>query len=453
MKKKNLKMKQLTCLYLGFALSTILLMPIVTFSQKITSGKSVMQVFSPDSIFRLMKKAADWQLDSIRKNGWSHSERDWTNAAMYTGLLKFAELANDKSYYDFLIENVAQKNNWMLQTDSKRYHADYYCVGQTYCRLYQIYKDPKMIADLENLADSLIVRPHVESLEFAGNTKNREWNWCDALFMGPPSLAMLANVTGDRKYMDICDKLWWRTAEYLYDKNAHLFYRDSQYFTLKEKNGEKVFWSRGNGWVMGGLIRVLENMPADYPTRERWINLYREMAGALLKLQQPDGSWHASLLDPLDFPVKETSGTGFICYALAWGINHGILETKQYLPGVWKAWQALAGCVHPDGKLGYVQQIGAAPGAATYDGTEVYGVGAFLLASSEVIKMSIKSSKNKSALNVTNKEAAPQTVGDLLNQVYKAGKRNKNYQNVLTGETLTVSSEVPAGTTLYLKTL
>lgn len=440
-------MKKLVCLYAGFALGTILTMPGSAFSQKTPFDKSIVREFSPDSILHLMKKVADWQVDSFNRKGWSHSERDWTNAALYTGMLKLGALTDGNVYYDFLKENVGNKYNWMLQPGSNRYNADYYCVGQMYCRLYQIYKDPEMIADLKSLADTLIARPHVESLEFSGNRKNREWVWCDALFMGPPTLAMLSKVTGEKKYMDICDKLWWRTADYLYDKNAHLFYRDSQYFTLKEKNGEKVFWSRGNGWVMGGLVRVLENMPANYPTRQRWINLYRQMAGALVQLQQPDGSWHASLLDPLNFPVKETSGTGFICYALAWGVNHGILKEKQYLPSVFKAWQALAGCVHPDGKLGYVQQIGAAPDVVTYDGTEVYGVGAFLLAGSEMIKISMKTSKNKPGLNVTDKEATPQTQ-EIYYHGNKTGRRNKNYQNTLTGEMLTVSSEALAHKTL-----
>ena len=45
---------------------------------------------------------------------------------------------------------------------------------------------------------------------------------------------------------------------------------------------------------------------------------------------------------------------------------------------------ALNRAVLPDGKLGYVQRVGAAPGDTSADETEVYGVGAFLLAGSEV---------------------------------------------------------------------
>jgi rhamnogalacturonyl hydrolase YesR len=205
--------------------------------------------------------------------------------------------------------------------------------------------------------------------------------------MGPPTLAMLAKVTHEHKYMDLVDSLWWKTTNYLYDPTEHLYYRDSRYFDQREKNGEKVFWSRGNGWVIGGLVRVLENMPQNYPDRSRWIRLFQDMAAKISSLQQPDGTWHASLLDPASYPVKETSGSGFYCYALAWGINHHMLDAKKYTPVVWKAWDALVSCVHPGGMLGYAQPIGADPQKVNYDDTEVYAVGAFLLSGSELIRM------------------------------------------------------------------
>ena len=356
-------------------------------SRKASSASNAAQIFSPDSILHAMRKAADWQIDSIRHKGWRHPQRDWTNGALYAGLLSLAELTNDSSYYTFMRTEVGDKFNWQIVKGRARYFADNYCVGQLYSAMYARYHDPEMIADLRLLADTLIARPHTESLEWKNNINLREWAWCDALFMGPPSLAMLSHVTGERKYMDLVDKLWWKTTDYLYDPQEHLYFRDGSFLHKKEKNGQKMFWSRGNGWVMGGLVRVLENMPSNYYDRNRWIKLYRDMAARLASLQQPDGTWHSSLLDPASYPVKETSGTTFYCYALAWGINHGLLKEKQYAPVVWKAWKALVDCLHPDGMLGYVQRIGGAPDEVSYNDTEVYAVGAFLLAGSEVIKL------------------------------------------------------------------
>jgi rhamnogalacturonyl hydrolase YesR len=358
-------------------------------SYKAASSAAAREGFTPDSIYRLMKKTADWQLDSINHKGWRHPERDWTNGALYAGLLAFAKVYPEKhpasaNRYYTMMEEVGNRFNWQIVKGRDRYFADNYCVGQMYCAMYGMHHDLRMIADLKRLADTLIARPHTESLEWKNDIRLREWAWCDALFMGPPSLAMLSKVTGERKYMDLVDSLWWKTTDYLYDPAEHLYFRDGRFLHKKEKNGQKVFWSRGNGWVMGGLVRVLENMPENYPDRSRWIQLYRDMSDKIASLQQPDGTWHASLLDPASYPVKETSGTTFYCYALAWGINHGLLKAKKYAPVVWRAWKALADCVHPDGMLGYVQRIAGAPGKVSYDDTEVYAIGAFLLAGSQM---------------------------------------------------------------------
>jgi len=372
----------LSCLFLA----SFLLLLASCSSRRAASNKTSL-IGAPDSVFYMMKKVADWQLNQIETHGWRHQARSWTNGALFTGLLALGELANDDTYYQFMKTKVGDQFNWDLFHTKQRYHADFYCVGQMYARLYEIYQEPKMIADLRVLADTLLARPHTESLEWKNNVGLREWAWCDALFMAPPALAMLAKVTNNQAYLDLTDKLWWKTTDYLYDSSEQLYFRDGTFLNKKEKNGEKVFWSRGNGWVMGGLVRVLNYMPDDYPQRPKWLKLYKEMSARIATLQQADGTWHASLLDPASYPSKETSGTGFYTYALAWGINRGILDKKTYAPVVWKAWNALTAAVHPDGKLGYAQQIGAAPGKVSYDDTEVYAVGAFLLAGSELMKM------------------------------------------------------------------
>jgi rhamnogalacturonyl hydrolase YesR len=109
------------------------------------------------------------------------------------------------------------------------------------------------------------------------------------------------------------------------------------------------------------------------------------MATRLIALQQPDGTWRTSLLDPDQYPGKETSGTGLYCYALAWGVNHGLLSRKAGLPAIRRAWDALRAAVQPDGKLGFVQAIGDQPGSSNENSTEAYGTGAFLLAGSEIL--------------------------------------------------------------------
>ncbi|RYD69945.1 MAG: glycoside hydrolase family 88 protein, partial [Sphingobacteriales bacterium] len=358
---------------------------------------------STNEIFLQMKKVADWQWTTLETKGWKNPKKDWTSGAMYIGMMAWAKLANDETYYNKLMQ-VGIDNKW--ETGRYRFFADDYCVGQLYSQLYTVYKRPEYIQKFKALADTIVSLPHSESLEWKNGIYTREWAWCDALFMGPPSLGYLTEATGDVKYLDKSIELWFKSTAYLYDKDEHLFYRDSRYFNKKEKNGTKVFWSRGNGWVIAGLARLLSVTAENHPERKKLVKLFTNMSEKLASLQQADGSWHASLLDPESFAVKETSGTGFISYALAWGVNKGIIPYKKYEPVITKAWDALSSSVHPDGKLGYVQAQGAAPDKVGYEDTDVYGVGAFLLAGSEIIPLYLNHKKDVFVAETYNGTAA-----------------------------------------------
>ncbi|PSL50259.1 rhamnogalacturonyl hydrolase YesR [Chitinophaga niastensis] len=366
--------------------------------QTATAKSTVTTPFTTLAVRAQMEKVATWQWQHIAANGWSHSPLDWTNGAMYAGMMSLSKITSNPFFIDRLVQ-VGKDNNW--NTGPDRFMADEYCVGQLYSQLYSLYKDPVMIDKFSKLADSIVAAPHTEPLDWKNGVHHREWAWCDALFMAPPALAYLSTATGDPRYLETTAKLWWKTTDFLFNKQDSLYYRDGSYIGRKEKNGTNVYWSRGNGWVMGGLVRMMDNMPANYADKARFQDLYKKMAYRIAALQSADGTWHASLLDPDSYPAKETSGTGFYVYALTWGINNGLLPEKDFLPVIQKGWQALTDCVQPGGKLGFVQEIGAAPGKATADDTEVYGVGAFLLAGSELIKYDLR--KNSSAhIIITN---------------------------------------------------
>ncbi|WP_300602029.1 glycoside hydrolase family 88 protein [Niabella sp.] len=335
----------------------------------------------PKEVLKIMHRVADWQLADWKTKGFKYGKADWTNGACYTGLYSAGTLKGGKKYLQALV-NIGNDLGW--NTGRRRFFADDYCVGQTYAQLLVKYKNPKMIAPFTLLADSILAKPHDEPLNWKNSIQLREWAWCDALFMGPPSLAYLTTATKDPKYLDMAAKLWWKTTDFLYDPSEQLYFRDESYFNKKEKNGQKTFWSRGNGWVLGGLVRMLENMPANYPDKPRFEKLYKDMIAKVVSLQQSDGSWHASLLDPESFPIKEMSGTGFFCYAILWGLNHGLLDKATYWPAAKRAWDVMVSSVNADGMLGYVQRIGAAPDKVNAESTEVYGVGAFLLAGTQL---------------------------------------------------------------------
>lgn len=353
---------------------------------------------SKTEVLDIMKKVADWQIEHFEKET-RYGELNWVNGALYMGMADWAELASrtlkTDRYYDWL-KNIGERNTWHV--GKRTYHADDIVVGQAYIDLGRHYGDAGPMSYVKGRADYVLAHPSQGSFDLNyGKPKTLErWTWCDALFMAPPVYAKLYRETGDRKYLDFMDDEFHATYDTLYDRQAHLFFRDARYFNKREGNGEKVFWGRGNGWVMGGLAELLKELPAGQfkkagrkfkNARSFYETLFAEMAASLAACQSADGYWRASLLDPASYPSPETSATGFITYALAYGINAKLLDKKTYLPVVEKGWNALTKAVETDGKLGYVQPVGADPQQVSRDKTAPYGVGAFLAAGCEIYKL------------------------------------------------------------------
>lgn len=338
-------------------------------------------IFKKGYIKSTMQRVTNWQLNNPK-----HKPTDWTNGAFYAGVTAAYKTTKSRAILDSLMA-LGQRTQW--QPGARYDHADDIAISQTYIDLYRIKKDKGMIAATIDTVKKMRTVPGKE-IERHGIT----WWWCDALFMAPPALIKLGVTLKDPSYFVINDSLFKQTTDLLYSKEEHLYFRDASYLInekgegKREKNGKVIFWSRGNGWVMGGLVRLLEEMPKDYHNRNYYLTIYREMAEKIITLQQADGLWRASLLDPASYPGGEGSGSGFFCYALAWGINKGILEKEKYKPVVQKAWAALNTLVSPEGRVGWVQPIGADPQKNfNPESWEVYGAGAFLLAGSEVIKI------------------------------------------------------------------
>jgi rhamnogalacturonyl hydrolase YesR len=198
--------------------------------------------------------------------------------------------------------------------------------------------------------------------------------------MAPPTLLRLSQATGDRRYADFAHQEFRATTDYLYDPGERLYFRDSRFFDRRDEKGRKLFWSRGNGWVIGGLVRILQTLGRRDPNRPYYERLFRDMSAKLISLQKPDGYWSPSLLDTDPSTPPETSGTAFFTYAFAWGVQAGLLDRATYQPAAIRGWAAINRAVQPDGMLGWVQQVSDRPDAVAARDTQYYGTGAFLLA-------------------------------------------------------------------------
>jgi rhamnogalacturonyl hydrolase YesR len=355
--------------------------------KKLPSKKKTLKVL------RLTNKYFMDKWPDVGKSIFTNIERPsniWTRAVYYEGLMALYAIDKKKAYYDYALQ-WGEKHKWGLRGGVKTRNADNQCCGQTYIDLYLLdnKQNPERVQDIKASIDSMKLTSKID-----------DWNWIDALQMAMPVFVKLGKLYNDTSYFSRMYEMYAFTkykhgGNGLYNPADKLWWRDKDFVPpYKEPNGEDCYWSRGNGWVIAALALTLDALPETDPHYNEYLQDFKDMLTALLPIQREDGYWNVSLHDPKHFSGKELSGTSLFIYGMAWGINNNILDKKTYLPVITKAWNAMTKeCVHPDGKLGYVQGTGKEPKDGQpvgYDKTpdfEDYGLGCFLLAGSEIYKL------------------------------------------------------------------
>jgi rhamnogalacturonyl hydrolase YesR len=352
------------------------------------------------SIVAAMKRAADYyrptySLATGVRNGWS-----W--GTYFQGAFSAFRTAGDQKYFTDVMA-WGQSNQWSIPTTEG--NPDSIKAGQTYYDAHRF-----------DAGASLSTMDARMSTDLTGLPVSSYW-WADALFMGLPNWTRWATRTGNSGYLDKMDALyaWTRDSAAarctgaapggLYDPAERLWYRDCQFIDRRDASGRKVFWGRGNGWVLAAMAQVLATLPAGDARAAQYQDMLRAMAERLRGLQGADGFWRSSLQDPGLYPQPETSSTALFTYAIGYGINAGLLDRATYVPVVARAWDGLiTTALRSTGFVSNCQPVGAQPAApytgsgprtastATSAGTlhtdsPPFCVGAFLLAGSEMAKL------------------------------------------------------------------
>lgn len=343
-------------------------------------------------VVEIIKKVNNHWQDNHRANENSF----WHFAAYHTGNLEAYKITGIEDFKKYS-EEWAICNQWKgAKSDNKsewKYsygeNDDYVLFGDWQI-CFQVYID---LYNLDKQKDRYKTARAIEVMDYQVSTPHKDyWWWADGLYMVMPVMTKLYKLTGKEIYLNKLYEYFLYADNLMFDPEAKLYYRDGKYIYPKHKttNGLKDFWARGNGWVLAGLAKVLQDMPSGNKYYAFFLTRYRELSQAVAKSQQVEGYWTRSMLDIKQAPGPETSGTAFFTYGLLWGINNGILNKKEYLPVIQMSWDYLTHfALQNDGTLGYVQPIGerAIPGQVVdKNSTADFGVGAFLLAASEMVR-------------------------------------------------------------------
>ena len=365
------------------------------------SAQSLLPAASPASQLKSAEaKETVKMIEKVNAYWQSHNKAEcrgfWDNAAYFTGNQAAYELTQKPEYLAYALR-FANHNNWKGATERDKSRWEYKTYGEGMRHVlfadwqicFQIYID---LYKLEHRAERL--QRTLEVMCHQAQMPDKDfWWWSDALYMGLPIFTKLYTITHDQKLLDKQYESFCWTDELLFDKEAQLYYRDGKYVYPKVKtacNGGKSFWARGDGWVLAGLAKVLQDLPKDSKYRAFYVQRFQQLAEGVARTQQEGGYWSRSMLCEDDAPGYETSGTAFFTYGMLWGVNNGLLNEAQYKPVIDKAWKYLSTvALQEDGSIGFVQPIGEKPDptkTVNAHSQAPFGTGAWLLAACEYAK-------------------------------------------------------------------
>lgn len=362
-------------------------------------------------LFSLPISAKTWTADQVKElitrvntywqqNNKAETRSFWDPAAYHTGNMEVYKLLKDDKQLDYT-RRWAYHNNWSgaTEADPSRWKYANYGEGKDYVLFgdwqvcFQTYIDLYNLAIANGGTDAdnyFMVKRAKEVMHYEAYSKKDDyWWWSDALYMVMPVMTKMYKLTGDVQYLDKLYENLLYSDRIMLDQETGLYFRDARYVYPNHKsvNGKKDFWARGDGWVLAGLAKVLQDLPKDYKHYKFFVDKFQRLADIVAKTQQKDGYWTRSILDPNHAPGPETSGTAFFAYGIMWGVNNGFLAKKDYKKCIDRAWQYISEtAVQANGKVGYVQPIGdrAIPGQTVDANSQAnFGVGAVLLAACE----------------------------------------------------------------------
>lgn len=337
-----------------------------------------------------------WQ----ERMGWN-TKSFWNWAVYHTGNMAAWKYTGIEDFRNFSL-SWGERNRWYgsegddpaqwkyTYGESSNYalFGDWQCCFQTYLDLFFAQQEEN--GDDAD-ADSTMVRRAIEVMDYMMRSDTVDyWWWADALYMAMPVMPKMYRLTGNEAYLEKMLQCFNYSRDLMYDEENHLFFRDARYVYPDHQTtrGLPDFWSRGDGWVVAGLAKVLDETPDSWTAYSVFRDVYRDMCDKVITCQMAEGFWPESLCDSLFATCRESSGTCLFTYGLLWGINHGVLPEEKFMPAVDRAWDYLTQiALQRNWTVGYMQPIGAAANenARLYPSNITdFGTGAFLLAATEM---------------------------------------------------------------------
>lgn len=265
---------------------------------------------------------------------------------------------------------------------------DYGAMGASVIEAYARDRDARYLRYVEDAAEYAMARQNrLPDGTFVRGGPRRWTLWADDLYMSVVFLSRMAGLTGDRRYLDDAIRQVVNFHRHLFDERAGLMYHN--WYSDDGRPGV-AFWGRANGWALLAQVDLLDRVARDDPRRDTLLVLLRRHLEGVVRRQDASGLWH-QLLDR-DDSFLETSASAMFTYALARAVDRGYVEPR-FAAVARRGWIGVASRVRADGAIeGTCAGTGVSDSLADYYRrptplNDVHGIGAVLLAGSEMLRL------------------------------------------------------------------
>lgn len=332
-----------------------------------------------------------------------YNEWRYWNGVMNIGFLELGALLNDPQYTEYAKKNVsfvfdhddyfkkcydAQINTAMSQKFRMALLDDCGAMGAGILAVYDVDPQKRYRTYLDKAADYILYKEkRLADGTFCRDVPNVMTVWGDDLYMSVPFLARMGKLTGEQKYFDEAVKQVALFNKHLWDDQKQLFYHG--WYDDIQQNGV-AHWGRCNGWLIMAQVELLAQLPENHPQRPEMIRLLTRQIVGLCRYQDASGLWH-QLIDK-ENTYFETSSTAIFTYAIAKAANEGWIDAR-YTYVALQGWEGVCSRIMADGQVeGICAGTGISPANAYYANrptplNDIHGLGAILLAGSEVLKL------------------------------------------------------------------
>ena len=263
---------------------------------------------------------------------------DYTAGLVLLAVHRVGEATGRPAYADYVRRNMdhfVDANGTIVGYKQDEFNLDPINQGRLLFPLFARTKDPRYRTAIETLRTHLRAQPRTAEGVFWHKQIYPQQMWLDGLYMAEPFYVTYAKTFADTAAFTDALHQFLLLAARARDPCTGLMYHawdasHTQPWADTTTGLSPNYWGRAVGWYLMAAMDVLDGVPAAHPDRVALLEVVRELADAVARVQDPvSGLWYQVLDQPgRRGNYREASGSSMFVYAFAMSARKGGLEPR-----------------------------------------------------------------------------------------------------------------------------